>query len=386
MQIVLKLASRCNLNCSYCYVYNKGDRSWEGRPKLMSDGVFSAALCEVKRHAERTGDTRVHLSFHGGEPTLVGSERFEQLCARARHELRDMDLSLSIQTNGVLLDRTWMSVFETWAVGVGVSLDGPPAINDRYRIDHVGRGTHAKVARALDLLSRHAVEYGVICVIPLGEDPLSVHRHFLGLGVPSITYLLPDFTHDTIGEIRPDPQEHPCADFLIPIFDDWWFNGTLEVKVRDLYNIARVILGGNSLIECIGNPVPNSFFIHTDGAIEGLDALAVCGASFTSSVHNIHRSSFAEVLRDGLLPGLDGTRQPQLGQECSECPEATTCAGGYLPHRHSRAHGFTGRSVWCADLLLLFTHIRSRLGVSPQETLYLRRQLDRARSSLRTPR
>src|SRR5689334_14701443 len=69
---ILKIASRCNLNCSYCYVYNKGDSSWASRPAIMSNTVFRAALDRIKRHCDTSGQREVMLAFHGGEPTLVG--------------------------------------------------------------------------------------------------------------------------------------------------------------------------------------------------------------------------------------------------------------------------------------------------------------------------
>jgi uncharacterized protein len=57
-----------------------------------------------------------------------------------------------------------------------------------------------------------------------------------------------------------------------------------------------------------------------------------------------------------------------LPQGCRGCPERETCAGGYLPHRYSRARGFDNPSVWCEDLLKLFSHVRHRLGVSIADT------------------
>jgi molybdenum cofactor biosynthesis enzyme MoaA len=39
--IVLKVTQRCNLNCDYCYVYNRGDDSWRGRPAFISDAVVA---------------------------------------------------------------------------------------------------------------------------------------------------------------------------------------------------------------------------------------------------------------------------------------------------------------------------------------------------------
>jgi uncharacterized protein len=56
-------------------------------------------------------------------------------------------------------------------------------------------------------------------------------------------------------------------------------------------------------------------------------------------------------------------------------PEQGTCGGGYLPHRYSRVRGFDNLSVWCADLLRLFAHIRKRLGVTVEETIVRRQRL-----------
>ncbi len=36
VEFVLKIESRCNLNCDYCYVYNMGDESWRDQPSSMS--------------------------------------------------------------------------------------------------------------------------------------------------------------------------------------------------------------------------------------------------------------------------------------------------------------------------------------------------------------
>jgi uncharacterized protein len=376
MQLILKVASRCNLNCSYCYVYNKGDTSWRSRPATMSDEVFAASIDRTADYCRAAGERSVLLTFHGGEPCLVGVERFSVWCRTARERLSGLDVAISIQTNGTLIDEHWLRAFHEHAVGVGVSIDGPAVIHDRFRVDHAGRGSYGRVTSALTMLRDAGLRYGLLCVIPLGSDPVVVHRHFVSLGAPSVTYLFPDYIHETIGEVRGLFGETPCADFLIGVFEEWWSNGTLEFQVRDLWNMARVILGGESRIEMIGNPAPLYFFVEADGSIEGLDALRVCEDGIAGTNLNVLTASFEDVRLAGGLHSTTIFAGMPLPDPCRGCPEELTCAGGYLPHRYSRARAFNNESVWCADLKKLFEHIRLRLGVTTQETAVLRHALD----------
>lgn len=87
---IVKIASRCNLNCSYCYVYNQADTSWRERPAVMSKETFAATVERIRRHTLLSGQQTVTIIFHGGEPTLAGSERFAWMCATARERLADV--------------------------------------------------------------------------------------------------------------------------------------------------------------------------------------------------------------------------------------------------------------------------------------------------------
>jgi uncharacterized protein len=78
LNFILKVASRCNLNCSYCYVYNRGDNSWRQRPKVMPDEIYRATVERIRRHCELSGQQTVQIAFHGGEPCLAGPERLDE--------------------------------------------------------------------------------------------------------------------------------------------------------------------------------------------------------------------------------------------------------------------------------------------------------------------
>ncbi|MEW6499327.1 MAG: radical SAM protein, partial [Cyanobacteriota bacterium] len=84
LHFALKVFSRCNLSCRYCYVYNKADHSWQDRPFVMSDTIFEAALDRIRNHCLRSQQRSVRIVFHGGEPCLSGVERFSNWCRRIR--------------------------------------------------------------------------------------------------------------------------------------------------------------------------------------------------------------------------------------------------------------------------------------------------------------
>ncbi|MFC5865198.1 radical SAM protein [Acidicapsa dinghuensis] len=372
-QVILKVASRCNLNCSYCYVFNMADSTWKDRPPLMPDEVFEAALQRTLEQCQVTRQDTILLAFHGGEPCLLGPERFDAWCRRARAVLSDtVQVNFGMQTNGTLLNARWVQILRKHRVSVGLSMDGPKDIHDSVRQTHSQQGSYDQVERGLKLLQRAEIPYGVGCVIPLGADPLRVHAHFLDLGCKQVTYLMPHYTHDTIDPIRQRYGPTPCADFLIPIFDKWWFEGTMDFQINNLKDVARVIMGGQSHSEAIGNGPPQYVFIEADGEMEGLDNLRACGNGMARIKLNVRNSTFFDLLRTETMHAQAIFEGMPLSAICQNCKESQTCAGGHLAHRYSTARGFDNPSVWCPDLLRLFTHVRARMDVSFEETHHLR--------------
>ena len=288
LDFVLKVTSRCNLNCSYCYVYNKGDETWRTRPPVMPEPVFEAALFRIRCHCMRSGQKAVRLIFHGGEPCLAGPGRLAAWCSAAREALKGVaQVSFSIQTNGTLLDQCWTEILLANNVQVSISIDGPEDVNDTFRVTHDGKGSYSAVMRGVSYLQQAGIPLQVLSVIQLGNDSLRIHRHFLAMGVRSINYLLPDFTHDTVASVRTLYGPTPCADYLLPILEDWWSNGSMDVKVSIFWHMSQLILGGQSPIDAFGNRPLRFVFIEADGGIEGLDVLRVCREAMAGTGLNV---------------------------------------------------------------------------------------------------
>lgn len=373
LSVTFKIASRCNLNCSYCYVYNKLDDSWRSQPARISDEVIDASIIALRRHCAKSGQHLLRIVFHGGEPLLVGHDSFDRWCRKLRTLDDIVEVRFALQTNGVLIDDEWAELFAAHKVVVGISIDGTPDVHDAQRVDHKGRGSYDGVLRGVEALRRNAVEFSLLSVISLASDPIATHRHLLSLGPAQIEYLFPDQTHDTIGALRALHGPTPAADFLIPIFEEWWGSGKEAVQVGPFIAIVRAILGGVCEVDFIGNNPLGYVFIEPDGAIEGLDVLRTCGPGLAQTGLNVRTHDFSD-LEDhsefhykAIFEGLP------LPSGCRNCRERSTCAGGYLPHRYASGDGFDHPSAWCADILRLFDHLRGRLGVPPNDT-HLRRE------------
>ncbi len=374
--VTFKVAARCNLNCSYCYVFNKGDTSWRERPARMSQEVFEAGIARLREACLRSGRDEVSVTLHGGEPTLIGVARARAFFEAARRGLEGVaGVRLAIQTNGTRLTREWVALFDEYRVDVGVSMDGPPAVHDRQRVDHRGRGSHRAVRRGLELLREGGVPFAVLAVVDFDADPLEVHEHFCALGPEQISYLMPHHTHDDIAEIHARHGPTPCLDWLGPVLDQWWQQGTLRTAVQPFASMARIVLGGSSDLDLFGGAPLGFCFVETDGDIEGLDVLKVCEDGFAGTAHNVLTGGFDAFAADRGLHAETIFRGRPLPTGCAACLEAETCGGGYVPHRYLRGAGLDRPSVWCRDLLGLFAQLRRLLEVDHRETRARRRTL-----------
>ena len=357
--LVIKVAERCNLNCSYCYMYNHADQSYLRRPAFMSDEVFAQLLLRINEYCDCRPKHRMSLVFHGGEPMLMGTERFRRFTKRARVQLGDRLHSIKLQSNATLVDDDWTATLRELGVTVGVSLDGPPEINDMFRVDHAGKGSHASVLKGLRQLQEHELLSGVLCVVNPAHSGFGIYRYFRSLGITRMNFLFPDTTHDVKQRLYGQYGETPVADYLIPVFDEWVNEDDPAVRVTCFEDMIRAILGGNVRSDLFGNSRANYLVIDTDGSIQALDALKVCWEGTAESGLNVFEHGFDDLHKG--LPLLQRVVHEGIPMcaACESCRERETCGGGYLPHRYSRSNGFDNPSIWCQDLLKLFAYVRN---------------------------
>jgi uncharacterized protein len=365
-EFVLKVHSRCNLACPYCYVYSMADQTWRGRPAMMSADTVAAAGRRIAEHALTHSLDSVHIVLHGGEPLLAGAARLADTLTTLRDALAPATAPrFAVQTNGVLLDEEMLAVFREHDVRVGVSLDGPVAAHDRNRRTVAGRGTHADVTRALRLLGSDAYRplfAGLLCVVDLDNDPVAVYEDLLTYGPPTVDFLLPHANWDTPppGRRAGPNDDAPHAAWLIAVFDRWYAATWRETEIRLFVEIIDLLLGGRSRVETVGLSPAAVLVIETDGAIEQVDALKSAYEGAAALGLSVFEDAFDLALRHPSVVARQ-IGAAALADTCLGCEVGGICGGGFYPHRYRAGAGFRNPSVYCADLLVLIRHISGRV-------------------------
>jgi uncharacterized protein len=362
-EFVVKVHSRCDLACDYCYMYEMADQSWRDRPRRMSTEIAELTAMRIGEHIQAHQLTSVALILHGGEPLLAGPELISCLASATGEAAGPgVRIEVGVQTNAVGLDESYLRLFRKFGIRVGVSLDGTAEAHDRHRRFASGRGSYAAVSAGLHRLMQAPFRHlfsGLLCTVDLCNDPLATYEALAAFEPPKIDFLLPHGTWlaPPPGRI-PGVDSSPYADWLITVFDNWY--PAPRTRVRLFEEIIQLLLGGTSSTEVIGLSPSRVVVIETDGAIEQVDTLKVAyhGASLTG-LHVSHDPIDAALLLPGVVARQLGARA--LSAECLACRIHSVCGGGFYAHRYRPGTGFANPSVYCPDLMRLINHIRERL-------------------------
>src|ERR1700722_8965608 len=132
-QLLVKVASRCNIDCSYCYWFR--DAAVYEKPKLTGPEVPPKLLQRIEDHATQNSLIDFPIILHGGEPLLWGIENFHRIAeaCEAMTARTGCEIPIAVTTNGVLIDNEWLNCFEACNISVAISLDGPAHIHDVHR-------------------------------------------------------------------------------------------------------------------------------------------------------------------------------------------------------------------------------------------------------------
>ncbi|MEU7894700.1 FxsB family cyclophane-forming radical SAM/SPASM peptide maturase [Nonomuraea sp. NPDC049152] len=364
-QFVVKIHSRCNLACDYCYMYEMADQSWSSRDKVMTPATMKATIRRIAEHARAHGLPAVNVILHGGEPLLAGTSRIDRFVADLRNALEpDVRVEAGMQTNGILIDESFLAAAAERRIGISVSLDGAEEDNDRHRRYAGGRGSYEAVARGLDLLGsapHRPLFRGLLCTIDVDNDPIATYEELLRWEPPAVDFLLPHGTWSSPPPRRTaDAGSTPYADWLLEIFERWYTAPRRETRVRLFESVIRMTLGGRSMTEAIGLQPARLLVVETDGTIEQVDSLKAAFDGAPDTGLTVREHPFDLALEHPSVAarqiGVDA-----LSEQCTACSLRDICGGGLYPHRYREGYGFRNPSVYCPDLTKLIGHIAGRV-------------------------
>jgi uncharacterized protein len=355
-QFILKIHSRCNLSCSYCYVYEMADQAWRELPRLMSPAVTEMVAKRIDEHVRSHRLASVDIILHGGEPLLAGPQRLTELTGLLRAQI-SAQVNFTVQTNGTLLRRPMLETLRRARIRVGVSLDGDAEATGRHRLYPSGRNSYDDVADGLYLLGSpefREIYGGILCAVDVQNSPITTYESLLEFSPPMLDLLLPHANWNA------PPPGSGYADWLIEVFERWYSAPVQETQIRLFTELIQLILGGPGAVESLGLTPATLIVVDTDGTIKQLDSLSSAYPGAADTGLHVLTGSFDDALEHPTTVarqiGADG-----LSAECRTCPVMEICGGGLYPHRYREGAGFRHPSVYCADLKKLITHVRERV-------------------------
>lgn len=350
----------CNLDCQYCFFLSK-EALYPGDRFRMSDDVVDLY---VRQLLESQTGPEVTLAWQGGEPTLMGVAFFRRMLeAVERHRRPGQVVAHTIQTNGTLLTDEWCELLAAHRFLVGISIDGPPAQHDAYRVDKHGNPTYERVRRGLALLQRHGVEHNALCTVHAAnqDHALDVYRHLRDdLGFRFVQ-LIPIVERDndtgfqegdTVTERSVDPEA--WGRFLIAVFDEWLRHdvGTVFVQTFD-----------SALASWLQVPGAVCVFAETCGdavALEHNGDLYSCD-HFVEPDHllgNIAETHLLELVASPQQRAFGQAKRDTLPEYCRRCDVRFACNGECPKNRFTLSpDGEPGLNYLCAGYRAFFGHI-----------------------------
>jgi uncharacterized protein len=371
----------CNLDCDYCFFLSK-ESLYPGSAFRMPDDVLEAYVSQLL--AAHRGVDEVVVAFQGGEPTLMGIDFFRRVLElEQRYAVPGQRVLNTVQTNATLIDDEWAAFLRENEFLVGVSIDGPRAMHDAYRVDKGGKPTYDRVVAGLDALKRHGVDWNALTTVNAangdhGREVYTFLRDALGAQyvqlIPIVERVTPELlplaesgwgarsadrplyrqegalvTHRSVGARQ-------YGQFLVDVFEEWARHDVGDVFVPTFDTALAHWLGMHQTGACVhaetcGDAVAlehNGDLYSCDHYVEPEFRLGSIteGRTLLQLVDSPQQRAFGAAKRD-TLPAY-----------CRSCDVRFACHGGCPKDRFlTTPAGEPGLHYLCEGYQLFFRHV-----------------------------
>jgi uncharacterized protein len=369
----------CNLGCQYCFFLSKENLYPARQSPLMTDDVQETYIRQLM---ESSFGPQVEVSWQGGEPMLRGLDFFRRSVALAsKYRRPNVRVLHTLQTNGTLIDDEWARFFKENNYLVGLSVDGPRALHDAYRVTKSNEGSFDEVIRGWRLMRKHAVDANILCTIHAAnaDHPLEVYRFFRDELKAEYIQLIPIVeraTPETIetanrawgglkGSDRPlykqegtlvtdrSVRADQFGNFLSAIFDEWVKRDVGKIYVTTFDVALGSWLGRHNA--CIVSPTcGGALTMEPNGDVYSCD-------HFVEPDHligNVRKTPLGDLVLSEKQRRFGQAKYDTLPEYCRECPVLFACYGECPRNRFIKTpSGEDGLNYLCEGYKAFFQHV-----------------------------
>ncbi len=348
--LVKPTSADCNLRCQYCFYLGKCELYPENARHRMSDEVLRKMISSFLATEQRA----YSFGWQGGEPTLMGLDFFKKVTKyQMEYGRPGVTVANGLQTNATLLDDEWAEYLAKYKFLVGVSVDGPAEVHDRFRINNDGKGTHADVMRGIDALKRHKVEFNILTLVSQSnvDKPRDIYRYLCDMGIKFHQYIeCVEFGSD--GNLLPFAiNGEEWGNFLCGIYDEWIKGDQRKVSVRLFDNILAMMVDGVESTCTVGKDCRHYLVVEHNGDIYPCDFFVEPELKLGNLMDNTW-----DEMRGSALYETFGKRKSQWNDACAKCEYLKFCAGCCPKNRETRGADPSRLSVLCAGWKKFYKH------------------------------
>jgi uncharacterized protein len=320
-------------------------------------------------HVEASTEPDISFSWHGGEPTLAGLDFFRKVVnLQQKHRPSGRNIINGIQTNATLLNDNWCKFLAGEGFFVGVSIDGPEELHNKFRVSKDKAGSFRKTLNGYELLKKHNVPTELLTVVNAENVnfPHEVYRFLKQLGSKYMTFL---------PLVEREPGSHSGASnisvpaeafgsFLSTIFDEWVSEDIGNLKIQIIEEAARTAFNQEHTLcifkkTCGGVPVVehNGDFFSCDHYVDSKHFIG-----------NIGKTSLSDLLDSNEQQAFGLAKLITLPEYCLECEVRNMCNGECPKNRFIESPlGEPGLNYLCPGYKRFFNHIKPFVNAIAEE-------------------
>jgi uncharacterized protein len=343
----------CNMACTYCFYLEKSELFSTTNIHRMNEKTLEETIRQVLTYGERD----VSFAWQGGEPTLMGLSFFQKAVELQQKYGRGHSVGNGLQTNGLLISDDWADFLAEYRFLIGLSLDGPEHIHNKYRRFRNGKGSWSRIVDKARLLLDKGVATNALTVVNdysvnYPEEIYSFHKS-LGL---NYMQFIPCLELDPKNPFKVAPFSVPpekYGRFLCKLFDLWRADFDGDVATTSIRFFDSL------------------FHIYVDLSPPECTLLRECGV-YVVIEHNgdVFACDFfvdpewrlGNIMESRIVDMLNSSKQTRFGQmkaalleECKKCDWLHTCRGGCTKDRiHSPSN--KELNFFCSSYKMFFEH------------------------------